>query len=402
MPVRSETDGAATSLRGRLRGDGGGLRNFGVGAANAELLDAASERVRVQAEDAGRPAHALDNPPRLFECGAHVACFDVLEDGVEAAAAWLGRWRRSRGLVADALAGSEQIGPDLERRSRRQNDRTLDNVLQLAHVAGPRVADEQVHRLGRDAFGRLAESPGEATDEERHELGDLLDALAQRRRTDREDAQPVEEVVAKPAAPHRVLEIAIGGRDDTDVGARGRAGADGLEFPLLQHAEELHLRVERELADLVEENRAAVGDLEASQSAFERARERALQVPEELALHQTRRDRAAVYLDQGPATAGALCVDGARDQLLASARLAGDQHGGVGRRHALDVTHDLEQGRARAYHLAEVVLGSDRLLQIGVLALQPRLQHRDLLVRLHVLDGHGNLVRHFLEEDRVG
>src|SRR5258708_40293691 len=73
MPVRSETDGAATSLRGRLRGDGGGLRNFGVGAANAELLDAASERVRVQAEDAGRPAHALDKPPRLFEGGAHVA-----------------------------------------------------------------------------------------------------------------------------------------------------------------------------------------------------------------------------------------------------------------------------------------------------------------------------------------
>src|SRR5207245_2507719 len=124
------------------RAEVGGLRNFGVGAPDAELLDAASERVRVQAEDPGRPARALDDPPRLLEGGAHVARFDVLEDGVEAAAARLGRRRRSRGLVADALAGAKQIGPDLERQSRRQNDRALDDVLQLAHVAGPRVADE--------------------------------------------------------------------------------------------------------------------------------------------------------------------------------------------------------------------------------------------------------------------
>src|SRR5258705_2955077 len=158
MRARGGTDRAATSLRGRLRAEGGGLRNFGVGAPDAELRDAASERVRVQAEDPRRPARALDDPPRPLERGAHVARLDISEDGVEAAAARLGRWRRSRGLVADALAGSEQIGPDLERRSGRQNDRALDDVLQLAHVAGPRVTDEPVHRLRWDVVGRLAGS----------------------------------------------------------------------------------------------------------------------------------------------------------------------------------------------------------------------------------------------------
>src|SRR6266436_9672354 len=106
MGARGETDGSATRLRGRLRGDGGGLRNFGVAAANAELLDAAPERVRVQPEDAGRPARALDDPTRLFECGAHMARLDISEDRVEIAAARLGRRRRRRGLAADALVGS--------------------------------------------------------------------------------------------------------------------------------------------------------------------------------------------------------------------------------------------------------------------------------------------------------
>jgi len=176
----------------------------------------------------------------------------------------------------------------------------------------------------------------------------------------------------------------------------------GSNSPSCSTRRSFNLSVERELADLVEKDRAAVGDLEASQSPLERARERALHVPEELALHQTRRDCAAVDLDQGAATPSAARVDGARDQLLAGARLAGDQHGGVGRRHALDVAQDLQQGRARADHLDDVVLGPDLLLQIDVLALEPRLQRRDLLVGFHVLDGHGHLVRHFLQKDRVG
>ena len=38
--------------------------------------------------------------------------------------------------------------------------------------------------------------------------------------------------------------------------------AHALELPLLQHAQQLHLHVRRQVADLVEEDRAAVGELE--------------------------------------------------------------------------------------------------------------------------------------------
>ena len=50
-------------------------------------------------------------------------------------------------------------------------------------------------------------------------------------------------------------------RTSTLMGARA---ADALELALLEHAQELHLGHRRELADLVEEQRAAVGQLEAA------------------------------------------------------------------------------------------------------------------------------------------
>ena len=64
--------------------------------------------------------------------------------------------------------------------------------------------------------------------------------------------------------------------------------------------------------------------------------ERTLRVPEQLALQQRLGHRRAVDGHEGPAATVAPLVDRARDDLLAGAALAGDEHGGVGRRDALD------------------------------------------------------------------
>ena len=58
---------------------------------------------------------------------------------------------------------------------------------------------------------------------------------------------------------------------------------------LLQHAQELHLHLAGELADLVEEQGAAVRELEATGLLRDRAGERAALVAEELALEQVLR-----------------------------------------------------------------------------------------------------------------
>src|SRR4030095_14087895 len=114
---------------------------------------------------------------------------------------------------------------------------------------------------------------------------------------------------------------------DADVDLQGARSAQTLEFPLLQHSQDLRLRDQREVGDLVEEERAAVGQLEAAFLAPGGARERALLVPEQLGLEQRFRERRAVDRHEGAGAPTGTLVDRARDQLLARAALALDENG---------------------------------------------------------------------------
>ena len=74
--------------------------------------------------------------------------------------------------------------------------------------------------------------------------------------------------------------------------------ADALELAVLEHAQQLRLQVDVELADLVEEDGAAVRLLEAAVMLSDGAGERALLVAEQRRLDQLLRDRAAVEHDE--------------------------------------------------------------------------------------------------------
>ena len=145
-------------------------------------------------------------------------------------------------------------------------------------------------------------------------------AFAQRRHVDRKDVQAVEQIGAKLSVADRLIEVAIRGGDHADAHAHRPAAADRFELLLLKDAQQLDLRVERQLTDFVEEDRAAVGDLEPADALLDRTGERALDVPEQLALDQSRCDRAAVDLDQRPIASPAAAVHRAREQFLARAR----------------------------------------------------------------------------------
>src|SRR5262249_57336227 len=124
--------------------------------------------------------------------------------------------------------------------------------------------EELVPARSRDALDLLAEIAREAIDEERHEQLEIARAVAQRRHHDREDVQAEEEIRAEAPLRDLLLEVAIRRGDHAHVDALGLRRADRLDLALLEHAQELHLRVERELADFVGEDRAAGGDLEAA------------------------------------------------------------------------------------------------------------------------------------------
>ena len=75
--------------------------------------------------------------------------------------------------------------------------------------------------------------------------------------------------------------------------------ADGIDLAVLQGAQQLHLGVERQLADLVEEQRAPVGFEEFADAFLDGAGEGALLVAEQDALDQVLGDRAAIDGDEG-------------------------------------------------------------------------------------------------------
>jgi hypothetical protein len=129
------------------------------------------------------------------------------------------------------------------------------------------------------------------------------------------------------------------------------ARAERPHGALLQHAQQLHLQRGRHVPDLVEQQRAAVGLLEQALVVGVRVGEGAFHVAEQLGFEQRFGNGAAIDRDEGLVGAGAGAVDGARQQFLAGARVAAQQHRGVrlgdharlGQqlRHAIAAAHDL-------------------------------------------------------------
>ena len=111
--------------------------------------------------------------------------------------------------------------------------------------------------------------------------------------------------------------------------------ADALDREILDGPQQLGLRRQRQVGHFVEEQRAAVGVLELAAAAAD-AGGRALFDAEQLGLEQRLDQRRAVDGDERPVAAPAQLVDLARDQLLADAALAFQQHREIGGRHSLD------------------------------------------------------------------
>ena len=87
-------------------------------------------------------------------------------------------------------------------------------------------------------------------------------------------------------------------RNEPDVDLDGRTAADRVDLAVLHGAQQLHLHVERQIADLVEEKRAAMGFDELAGVFFRGAGERTLLVTEQDAFDQIFGDRAAIDGDE--------------------------------------------------------------------------------------------------------
>ena len=136
-------------------------------------------------------------------------------------------------------------------------------------------------------------------------------------------------------------EVLVRGGDDAHVDRHLRSAAQAVERALLEHAEQLRLERKRELAHLVQEQRAPVGLFEAARVGGGGAGERALFVPEELGFLESLGDRGAVDRYEDLVAPRAVGVDGVGDELLADPALALHEHRHFAGRYAV---HLMEQG----------------------------------------------------------
>ena len=138
--------------------------------------------------------------------------------------------------------------------------------------------------------------------------------------------KPVIQVFAELAFGDALFEVGVGRRQHAHVHGLRAVLADRHDLALLEEAQQLGLHVERQVADFVEEQRAAGGGADQAGLIGHRAGERSAAMAEQLAVGELARGGRAVVGQERGGAARRADVNRARDQLLAGAALAGDQH----------------------------------------------------------------------------
>src|SRR5690606_3929272 len=127
------------------------------------------------------------------------------------------------------------------------------------------------------------------------------------------------------AVPDALEQVAMGGGNQPYVHFYRRLGADGIHLPFLHRPQQLDLDVERQVADLVQEQRAPARLDELAGVLVGSAGERSLLMAEKDAFDQIVRNRPAIDGGERLATPLARPLDGACDQFLADTGLALDK-----------------------------------------------------------------------------
>src|SRR5688572_10798417 len=121
-------------------------------------------------------------------------------------------------------------------------------------------------------------------------------------------------------------------RNDPHIDRNRPRPANPANGALLERAEELALKLEGEMADLVEKESSPTRDLEESRLGRCRVGERALLVTEELTFQQGVGNRGAVHVDERSIPSRSVVVNRASEELLSRPRLSAEQqrYRGVG------------------------------------------------------------------------
>ena len=132
-----------------------------------------------------------------------------------------------------------------------------DHRPQLAHIAGKMIVRQQGEQFIRWLGRGLADRSRRFVEKVLQQQRDVLLVLAQRRYFDLMYRQAEEEIRAELVLTHHLRQVAVGRANDPRITGACDIGTQRVVHVLLQQAQQLHLRGHRQIADLVEKQRAA-------------------------------------------------------------------------------------------------------------------------------------------------
>ena len=214
----------------------------------------------------------------------------------------------------------------------------FDHVPELADVPGPVVRQQRLHQVRRQLrHGHSVQTPV-MFEEVLHQQRNVLLPLAQGRNRDVNDVEPVIQVLPERPGSNLLQEVTVGRGHEPDVHRRmPLIGPDALNFAGLQEPQEQGLHAQAHLADLVHEQRSAVGQLQHARPVAKGAGEAAARMAEQLRLEERLRDTGTVEGDERGLRAPAGPVQPMGDDFLADPALSSNQHFGVGTRRVPNV-----------------------------------------------------------------
>ena len=190
---------------------------------------------------------------------------------------------------------------------------------------------------------------------------DVVAPLAQSREADRVPAQPVQERSPEAPGGDRLLEIGVRGGDEANIDARRLFTPQRLDLAALQGAQQQRLHFLGSLADLVEEERAAVGAAEVAPPRVLGAGVGSPRRPEQLGGGERRRQGAHVERQERPVAPAARAMESRGHKLLSGPRFATQQHRDIEVGDPRDLAAEVENGIAQAHQaVARQAVGEDR------------------------------------------
>src|SRR5262249_29426916 len=145
--------------------------------------------------------------------------------------------------------------------SRAHRDRPFHGIFELPDISRPAICRQQLMGFGTDSqYFRVWRAPDLPIlfNKVRRELRNVFAPLSERGHFQWKDIQAVKQIFAESSLLNFLAQIAVGGGDDPDIDFNDGLPAQPLDLSFLNHAQQIRLHAQRELANLIEEDRAAI------------------------------------------------------------------------------------------------------------------------------------------------